>query len=180
MHVKDIMIPVLGALGPDATLRDASERMKSLGIDPMPVVVDGQVVGLVSGRAIAERAASAGLAAGSVRVEEVMDRDVVCCREDQPISEALAQAQEGLDGDGGGRLPVTDGSGRLVGVVDLATLRAHVQGEDDGEPGSGTLEGADRELDFESDQVDYMSEESFPASDPLPPPSILTPEWEDE
>jgi CBS domain-containing protein len=174
MQVKDIMIPVVGALEPGSTLRDASEKMKALDLDPMPVAVDGKVVGVVTTRILAESAARAGLAAGSVQVADVMDRALVCCTADESVSEALEHVQTSQGGDVLRRVPVVDGAGRLVGLVDVAGMRAHASGADPGAAGAPADDWEDHML-FDEDQVDFMSEASFPASDPIPPPSALGP-----
>ena len=38
----------------------------------------------------------------------------------------------------------------------------------------------DDPADFDTDAVDEMSEESFPASDPAPPPSSIGPDWDEQ
>lgn len=54
--------------------------------------------------------------------------------------------------------------------------------EDTYSQGPGEANGPPIEdlFSFDEDDVDFMSAESFPASDPLPPPSTIAPEWDEE
>src|SRR5438270_11412442 len=89
MQLKDIMVPVIDCVGPDDLLRDASETMQALALDPLPVCEDGRVVGLIYRADLMTRVESEGLAVGSTRTRAVMSQDVVICRDDQQASDAV-------------------------------------------------------------------------------------------
>lgn len=168
MQVKDIMIPVVDSVTPETTLREASEKIKALDIDPLPVCEDGRIVGLVTEQAMMARAAQDLLATGSVPVSDVMDREVVCCSLTESVSEALGHLEDALHGQARGRVPVTDSEGKLAGIVSLADLRTHATDRDAGESAVEDVASVDQLVQFSDDRVDYMSDASFPASDPPP------------
>jgi predicted transcriptional regulator len=178
MNVENVMTPLVESAHPDDTLRDAAEKMKALDLDPLPVTQDGRVVGCVTNDEVNAQARKEGLSAGSTQVREIMTSDVHCVRSDVHIREALEQIGHDPDARAFSRLPVVDGAGKLVGSVAIESLRRRLQQE---EPDAGVaavhgVESISSLVDYDSDRVDYMSDESFPASDPLPPPSTLAPE----
>lgn len=167
MQVKDVMLPSVGHLEPDGSLRDAAEQLKALNLDPMPVVEGGRVVGVLSEGELAEYAARQGLAAGSAHVRDVMSRDVTCCRADDDLHATLAR----LGNETNRRFPVVDADSKLVGVVSVTDLRARAQtvaGEVDAVSDVNAIESL---VQYDEDPVDFMSDASFPASDPIPPPT---------
>jgi CBS domain-containing protein len=176
MHVKDVMISAMGSVSADDTLRAAMEKMKALDLDPLPVAVeDGAVVGLLFEQDVRNRASEIGLATGSHRVREAMRTDVVCCFEDQELSAAIENIEGHVNHESARRVPVLNPERHLVGLVSLEDLRKHAgqHGEADEVLGVDVM----RERDgYEKDPVDLMSDGSFPASDPLPPPSSLAPD----
>ncbi|HLJ67925.1 MAG TPA: CBS domain-containing protein [Chloroflexota bacterium] len=176
MRVKDVMIPVVECLEPEMALRDASERMKALDIDPMPVCENERLVGLLSGSAVMAVAAREGLAAGSTIVRAAMTTDFVCCSGDQSLADAVRHICETLGPDARGRVPVTDDAGDLAGIVSIADLKRRAE-EDvtGGVTAAGEVEAVSDLVSYKEDRVDYMSDESFPASDPQPPPTAIGP-----
>lgn len=172
MQVKDVMIPAVAHLEPDMSLRDAAERMKALDLDPMPVVDGGTVVGVLTERDVVARAETDGLAVGSHRVREAMSSDPDCCRAEEEISDALARVRDR----GTARMPVIDANRHLVGIVAMADLIKHEQPPSTEGMAVGDVESITDLVAFDDDRVDFMSDESFPASDPIPPPTTLGPD----
>lgn len=169
MQVREVMIPIAGHVDPDDSLRDAAEKMKALNLNPMPVVDAGKVVGVLTEQGMIERAERDGLAVGSQLVRDAMSTDVVCCSADEPIESAL----ERIDKSRTARAPVVDSAGHLVGIVSAIDLRKR----EEIVPGEVTavsdVESISELVHFDEDSVDFMSDASFPASDPIPPPSSL-------
>jgi CBS domain-containing protein len=168
MQVKDVMIPALGHVSPDDSLRDAAEKMKALNLSPMPVVRDGKVVGVLTEQTMLDHVRRDGLGIGSHQVQEAMSTEIVCCDENEPIDRALQKVEGGHTA----RLPVLDRERHLVGIVAIEDLR---RGErlDAGGPAGSEAELAGGRVPFDEDRVDFMSDASFPASDPLPSPVTL-------
>ena len=173
MQVKDVMMSVVGHVDVDTSLRDATATMKSLHLDPIPVLDHGKLVGLLEERDILALVSHDGVGGGMRPVRDIMQTQVLYCRPDQTVteaSEALESAPQAARID---RLPVVDEQRHLVGMVLGSALLRH-----DAEPGDSvcTAEATKRieeAADFQADPVYYMSDESFPASDPVPPPSSL-------
>ncbi|MGH2448093.1 MAG: CBS domain-containing protein [Chloroflexota bacterium] len=166
MQVREIMIRQVEAVSPQNSLLQADERVKGLGLDPLPVLDEGNLVGMVTGQTIQQIAAEAGPSAGTIPVARAME-PVAAVRETENVEDARAKLA------GLGRLLgliVVDVDGRPVGLVTARDLRSRAE---EIPPVTGTVDRAERYVSFRSDPVDHDSEESFPASDPPPPPSSL-------
>jgi acetoin utilization protein AcuB len=108
-RVSDLMTPHPTALHPDATLERARRLMVQLGVRHLPVVDRGRrLVGMISQRDLA----SVGPELHG-RVAELMAEEPLCAAPDT----AAYQAAYLLLHRRIGSLPVTDGHGRLVGIV---------------------------------------------------------------
>lgn len=175
MQVRDVMTPAIGSIGPDVDLRRASEQVKALDIDPLPVLQDGHVVGLLFERDVDEYAHGAGLATSSRHVSDVMRTNVLCCLESETIGRAIERIEAVETPDMNRRIPVVDDQQRLVGLVALADLHRRETGGDELTT-AGAVSSIDQRVTFDEDKVDYMSDGSFPASDPLPPPTTIGPD----
>ena len=173
MHVSDVMMPAVGSVRPDDTLRDAIEKLKALDLDPLPVIDGGRVVGLLYESTVVTRARRDGLAVGSEHVRDVMSLEDTCCFAGQDLNEAIEQIEKSPDIAGTRRIPVLGGDGLLVGVVSLDDLRKRRDQMAGAVDAVEDVQSIDSLASFEGDRVDYMSDESFPASDPMPPPSAL-------
>lgn len=183
MNVRELMTPLVESVRPDDTLRDASEKMNALDLDPLPVTEGGRLAGIVGHAALMQRAAEEGLGAGSTKVREIMSTDPVCIREDMDLHSALEQLGKETEARRYSRIPVVDANGELVGSVTVETLRNRAQADEAPSAGEAAVFGVESISSirqFDDDRVDYMSDESFPASDPIPPPSTLGPWGEDE
>ncbi len=150
--VKDSMTREVVVLSPETTAGEALALCRERRIRHLPVLEAGRLVGIVSDRDL--RSAAPGLgdparasALEKIRVSEVMTRDVVTTRPDDPIEEAANRMREKRIG----CLPVEDE--RLVGILTSSdVMEALVQLIGAHEPGSrlvasmpdrpGTLAGA--------------------------------------
>lgn len=166
MQVREVMGPVVGSARADDLLRDASAIMRSLGIDPLPVTDGGRVIGMLSRDQIMKLLQRDGISAGLSRVEDAMSKNVVCCFEDQDLGEAVKAIEAHPTVAAADRVPVIDRAGHFVGIASLRSLRRHENGAEDGTSASQAVSSADELVTFDDDNVDYMSDASFPASDP--------------
>jgi CBS domain-containing protein len=103
---------------PEASLREAAEKMKALDIGPLPVCENDRLVGMVTDRDITVRATAEALPPNLGRVRDVMTPDIVYCFEDQDVTEAARLMEEHQIR----RLVVVNRDQRLVGIVSLADL----------------------------------------------------------
>ena len=133
LHARDLMTTELVTLTEDETLADAQRCMARGRIRHLPVVRDGNLVGLITHRDLL--AASFSIFAevdrgeqrrifSTVRVVELMHRDVVTVPPDLAVTEAARILLENKYG----CLPVVDESDLLLGIVTEADfLRLTVQ-----------------------------------------------------
>jgi CBS domain-containing protein len=173
MQVKDVMMSVVGHVDVDTSLRDATATMKSLHMDPIPVLDHGKVVGLLTERDILAVISQDGVGGGMRPVRDVMSTDVLYCRPDESVAEvskALSSAPQAARIE---RMPVVDEQQRLVGMVLRSALLRQDAESNDHPCASDAIRSIEGAADFKVDPVHYMSDESFPASDPVPPPSSL-------
>jgi len=107
--VRDLMSSPVRTVGPDTPLPELASSLREWGHTGAPVVVDGQLVGVVSRRDV-ERAQREGR--GHLAVKSCMAHRVSSIGPDAPLQEALEQMQTHNIG----RLPVLDGT-RVIGIL---------------------------------------------------------------
>ena len=126
MKVNEVMTRGAECTRPDATLREAADKMKSLNVGPLPVCEDDRLVGMLTDRDITVRATAEGLPPGLGRVRDIMTPDVIYCFEDQDVGDA-AHLMEKYQVR---RLVVINRDKRLVGILSLGDLAVKAdQGE---------------------------------------------------
>ena len=114
--VGQIMSRGVQVLSPQDTVADAAERMRRTGHEGYPVVADGQVVGLLTRRAV-DRALQFEM--GDAAVTQVMQADSVTIG----VRDSVPQLQQLMIESGWGQIPVVDGT-EVVGVVTRTDLMA--------------------------------------------------------
>jgi CBS domain-containing protein len=115
MQVKDIMTPSVECIDPYASLREAARKMESEDIGFLPVINEGELVGVITDRDITVRAVSRGLDPEETTVEETMTLDIVSLPETSEIEDASDVMQHRHVR----RLVVTDDDDMPVGVVSM-------------------------------------------------------------
>lgn len=121
MLIGDAMTRSVETIEPGATVQAAAARMRSCGIGVLPILEEGQPVGMLTDRDITVRATALGKDPKETLVRDVMTATVVTCREDAPISEAEQLMEEKAVR----RLVVLNSWHRIVGIIsldDIATL----------------------------------------------------------
>jgi len=128
--VRDLMTEDVRALPPNATVAELLELMDRLRIRHVPVVEDGEIVGLVSHRDVV-RGALGGLdqlpmsqrqqLLEQITIAEVMVEDPETIAPDADLRQAAELMLENKFG----CLPVAEGSG-LVGILTEADFVRHV------------------------------------------------------
>ena len=122
MQLKEVMMPAVEVVSPEASIREAAEKMRHLDIGPLPVCDGDRLVGMLTDRDITVRVAAEGRNPATTTVREAMTPEVVYCFEDDSIRDA-AQLMEQKQIR---RLLVLDGAKRLVGIVSLGDLAAKI------------------------------------------------------
>ncbi len=121
MQLKDIMTRNPVVLAPDATVREAAEKMRDLDSGVMPVGEDDQLLGMLTDRDITIRATAEGKDPNTTPVREVMTPEVVYCFEDDDVRDAARKMEEHQVR----RLIVLTRDKRLAGIVALGDIAVH-------------------------------------------------------
>jgi len=118
MQVRDVMTKGAECVRPSNSLQEAAQRMKTLGVGPLPVCDNDLLVGLITDRDIVVRAVAEACDPRTTTVQNVMTPDVLYCFEDQDVQEAAQLMCEQQVR----RLVVLNRDKRLVGIVSLGDL----------------------------------------------------------
>ena len=118
MRVSEVMTRGTECTRPDATIREAAERMKALDVGSLPVCDNDRLVGMLTDRDITVRSVAAGHDPGTECVRDVMTPGIAYCFEDQDVSEVADLMREKQVR----RLPVLNRDKRMVGIVALGDL----------------------------------------------------------
>jgi len=103
---------------PEATVREAAERMKMLDVGALPVVDNDDLVGMLTDRDITIRSVAEGHDPRTDRVRHIMTPQVDYCFEDNDVADAAELMRQKQVR----RLPVLNHAKRLVGMVALGDL----------------------------------------------------------
>jgi CBS domain-containing protein len=121
MKVRDIMHGgAVAAVRPEDSLAVATQLMLSSKVRHLPVLRDGEVVGLLSERDIFRRSSAVGRDAARDSVERVMSAPALTIDPDKPLAAAIWLMVGGKVG----CLPVV-GSNGLVGIITTADVVRH-------------------------------------------------------
>ena len=108
---------------PDDTVATVAQLMKDKDIGPVPIVEDKlskRLLGIVTDRDLAIKVVAEGRDPITLKVKDVMSKEVVACRDTDNIESALdAMAEHQLR-----RIVVVDSANKLVGIIaqaDVAT-----------------------------------------------------------
>ncbi len=104
-------------LTPGENLNTAIRLFKETGLPALPVVQKGLLIGLVSRTDVLKNISSI-VPPRAVKVSEIMSDDPIVALEDETLEKALEKVR-GLDES---EIPVTDGNGKLTGVLRVDDL----------------------------------------------------------
>jgi CBS domain-containing protein len=119
--IRDVMTSNVAAVGPDVSVAVAARMMRDRSVGCLPVVEQGQVIGMITDRDLVERALADGLDAYKTAVHAVMSTAPISCLAHQTVEEAhqmMKRRQVSY-------LPVLNDRGRLVGVLSYGDLAGH-------------------------------------------------------
>jgi len=128
MRIRQIMTPKIEAISPSASIQEAAKKLRDLNIGCLTVTENDGLVGILTDRDICCRAVADGMDPKQTQVSQIMSRDVMCCFDDQDVTEA-AQLMEDRRVR---RLAVLNRRKTLVGFVsvdDLALYSHDLAGE---------------------------------------------------
>jgi CBS domain-containing protein len=122
LHLKEVMTPGVEVITPKASIYEAAEKMRHLGIGPLPVCEGESLVGMVTDRDITVRAVAEGRDPMTTPVREVMTPDAIDAFDDHDVEEAARVMEQYQIR----RLPVVNRRKQLVGIVVLGDLAVHL------------------------------------------------------
>lgn len=113
---------------PDETVLEAVRRMNEHRVGALVVMERHRIVGIFTERDVLQRVVTQRRPAEELRVDEVMTRQVTCCRLDTPVEEAARMMRDQRVR----HLPVCDSGKKLVGLVSIGDVNAyHVRAQQD-------------------------------------------------
>ena len=118
MQLRDVMIPNVYVIRPDATLQEAAQQMKTSHVGSLVVHGGEQAIGILTDRDITIRAVAEGRDPTTTRVREIMTPDVIWCREDADVTSAIQLMKDKQIR----HLAIGDEHQNLVGIVSLYAL----------------------------------------------------------
>jgi CBS domain-containing protein len=118
MQLRDVMIPDVYVIRPDATLQEAAQQMKASHIGSLLVHGGEQAIGILTDRDMTIRAVAEGRDPTTTKVRDIMTPEVIWCREDTDIASAIQLMKEKQIR----HLAVGDQHQNLVGIVSLYAL----------------------------------------------------------
>jgi acetoin utilization protein AcuB len=132
MYVRDKMSRNVITITPDQSLRMARERMQKHGIRRLPVVKDGQLIGIVTDRDVRQAWASPATSLSThallylldrVTVQEVMTPKVLTVTPETPLVEAARLLHDRRIGG----LPVVDDRSVVGIITEMDILEAFIE-----------------------------------------------------
>lgn len=127
LKAADIVTRDMVALASDATLQEAAQLMREHDTGFIPVAEGRKLIGAVTDRDIALRGVADNRDAAVTPIRDVMSPECQSCSQDISTEEAAHL----MGGKQIRRLPVTDETGNLVGVVSLGDLAARAKETED-------------------------------------------------
>ena len=129
MKVQEIMTRDVELVGPDAPVREAAKRLRDLDVGALPIGENDRLVGMITDRDIVVRGLASDRDYAQLRVRECMTPQVLYCDADEAAESVAANMARNQVR----RLPVLDRSKRLVGIVALADISAHIEAQRTGD-----------------------------------------------
>lgn len=118
MQINEVLTPDPRSIGPDATLTQAAQMMKSLCVGMLPVCANGRLMGTITDHDIVVRALATGAKPDNTAVRQTMTREAAYCFDDEDVMEAALLMKHRQTRS----LPVINRDQQLVGVVTLDDL----------------------------------------------------------
>lgn len=118
MKAGEVMTKHVEVISPDASVREAADRMRNLDTGVLPVCDGRELVGVITDRDITVRTTADGKDPESTKVREAMTSEAAFCMEDEDVEKAVRRMEEHRIR----RMPVLSHDGKLAGMISLADL----------------------------------------------------------
>jgi CBS domain-containing protein len=125
MKVRELMSSEVETCLPTTSLTDAAMTMwrHDCGIVPVVQGATGKLAGVITDRDICIATATRHAAPERIVVGEVMQKDVVTCRPEEDVQDALESMRRFQVR----RLPAVDANDRVVGILSLNDVARHAE-----------------------------------------------------
>lgn len=107
-------------ISPDASLTEASQRLRDLDVGALPVCENERLVGMITDRDITVRAVAEHCSPDDTSVRDVMSEGAIFAYDDEDVRDAALIMRENQVR----RLPVINRRNRVVGIISLGDLAA--------------------------------------------------------
>ena len=127
MKVEQIMTTKVETVLPTEPLRTVARKMSEFGVGAMPVVEDGNLLGIITDRDVSVYAIAMGHDPQSTEVQKVMTKEVYSCN----VSEKVTDAAKMMEQHKIRRLTVMSDDETLVGILsvdDIAQCSSELAG----------------------------------------------------
>lgn len=141
MKVKDVMTKEVRTCGLDSDLSAVAKTMWMRDCGVIPVMENGQVIGVITDRDICIATGSKNREPAGITVSEVMTRRIYSCPPEADIRDALSIMREKRVR----RLPVIDAKGKLSGVLSLNDVA--IKAREIGNPAELSAEDVEQTLE---------------------------------
>ncbi|MFX0541462.1 CBS domain-containing protein [Roseovarius sp. S4756] len=118
MKISDAMHGPAEWVEADTPVSEIAERMAKEDIGAVMIGQDDRLVGMITDRDLALRVVAKGLDAHKTKAEDVMSKNVVYCRTEETVEDAIHL----MDQKKIRRLPVLDDDKRMVGMLSLGDV----------------------------------------------------------
>jgi CBS domain-containing protein len=125
MKARDLMHKGVEILAPDTPVTKLAKIMREKDIGVIPVGSNGKLIGMVTDRDITLRAVANGKDLTHLTAQDVMTKGVVCCRDTDKLRDVLELMEEKKIR----RVPVTDESEQVVGMISLGDISDGASGK---------------------------------------------------
>lgn len=116
--VRFVMTSNVRSCGPDDSLTEAAQLMWNGDCGAIPVVADGQLLGVITDRDVCMATFTQGEAPSRLQVKGAMSKVMFTCTPDDSIATALStMAAQRVR-----RLPVAGADAKLVGIISIADI----------------------------------------------------------
>jgi len=116
--VKDLMTPDPAMIDPNASLKEAAEKMRLVDCGVLAVGTPDYLIGIITDRDIAIRAVANGKDPATTKVSEIMTEKLSFVHENTTLNQALDMINRQKIT----RLIVKDLTGQVTGILSLNTL----------------------------------------------------------
>ena len=118
MRIKEIMTREVVSIAPNASVREAAQRMAESDVGMLPVCDGERIAGLLTDRDIATRAVAEGRDPATTRVSDIMTTEVFFCFDYEDVQDAVLSFEEKQIR----RLLILNRKKRLVGVLSIGDV----------------------------------------------------------